>query len=284
MAKCSNCGALIPQGGSFCPRCGAQVTARPSSNRNRNRSRNPKAPGPETETASFPGQADPRYNDPAYTDPNAAANSAAYYNQTQPQLQNGAFANNYQTQPQVSMAAGQAAVTANPGRKLGTFFGICSFLFSIVGFFWSLRRTTHINITFYEFATSGATIPWRFAVIVCLVVAGCCHKTTNVVLALNVCAHPEVTPFVFDSYEAVRDYLLQSTRQSLRSDGEKMFAHVAGRFRWQQNVQALLGVIKSIVPEPGTKKPSFIKNLVWLFWNTRESLRQNIYKKWVKRR
>lgn len=103
-------------------------------------------------------------------------------------------------------------------------------------------------------------------------------------LALNVCAHPEVTPFVFDSYEAIRDYLLQSTRQSLRSDGEKMFAHVAGRFRWQQNVQALLGVIKSIVPEPGTKKPSFIKNLVWLFWNTRESLRQNIYKKWVKRR
>ena len=147
MAKCSNCGAVIPQGGSFCPRCGAQVTARPSSNRNRNRSRNPKAPGPETETASFPGQADPRYNDPAYTDPNAAANSAAYYNQTQPQLQNGAFANNYQTQPQVSMAAGQAAVTANPGRKLGTFFGICSFLFSIVGFFWSLHtRTTGLAI------------------------------------------------------------------------------------------------------------------------------------------
>jgi len=103
-------------------------------------------------------------------------------------------------------------------------------------------------------------------------------------LALNVCAHPEVTPFVFDSYEAIRDYLLQSTRLSLRSDGEKMHAYVSGRFRWEQNVQGLLDVIKSIVPEPSAKKPSFIKNLIWLFWEARESLRQNIYGKWVKRR
>ncbi len=103
-------------------------------------------------------------------------------------------------------------------------------------------------------------------------------------LALNVCAHPEVTPFVFDSYEAIRDYLLQSTRLSLRSDGEKMHAYVSGRFRWEQNVQGLLDVIKSIVPESSAKKPSFIKNLIWLFWEARESLRQNIYRKWVKRR
>jgi hypothetical protein len=103
-------------------------------------------------------------------------------------------------------------------------------------------------------------------------------------LALNVCAHPEVTPFVFDSYEAIRDYLLQSTRLSFRSDGEKMHAYVSGRFRWEQNVQGLLDVIKSIVPEPSAKKPSFIKNLIWLFWEARESLRQNIYRKWVKRR
>ena len=103
-------------------------------------------------------------------------------------------------------------------------------------------------------------------------------------LALNVCAHPEVTPFVFDSYEAVRDYLLQSTRQSLHSDGEKMHAYVSGRFRWEQNVQGLLEVFKSVVPEPSAKKPSFIKNLIWLFWEARESLRQNIYRKWVKRR
>ena len=102
-------------------------------------------------------------------------------------------------------------------------------------------------------------------------------------LALNVCAHPEVTPFVFSSYEGVRDYLMQSTKGSLRLDGEKMYGFVSSRFRWEQNVQSLLEVIKSVAPESNNKRASLFKSLIWLFWNTRESLRQKIYKKWVKK-
>ena len=102
-------------------------------------------------------------------------------------------------------------------------------------------------------------------------------------LALNVCAHPEVTPFVFSSYEGVRAYLMQSTKGSLRLDGEKMYSFVSARFRWEQNVQNLLDVIKSVAPESNNKKASFVKSLTWFFWNAREALRQNIYKKWVKR-
>lgn len=100
---------------------------------------------------------------------------------------------------------------------------------------------------------------------------------------LNLCVHPEVTPFVFDTYEALRDYLLKSTRLSLRSDGEKMHAYVSERFRWEQNVRSLLDVIGSVVPESSAKKPTFVKSLVWRFWEARESMRQNVYKKWVKR-
>jgi glycosyltransferase involved in cell wall biosynthesis len=102
-------------------------------------------------------------------------------------------------------------------------------------------------------------------------------------LALNVCAHPEVTPFVFSSYEGVRAYLMQSTKGSLRLDGEKMYSFVSERFRWEQNVQNLLDVIKSVAPESNNKKASFAKSLTCFFWNAREALRQNIYKKWVKR-
>ncbi len=155
MAKCTNCGAVIPQGGSFCPKCGAQLPARPSSNRNKNRSRNPKPQGNGPEAASSFGQTSPQGYNPEFIDPNAAVNNAAYYNQAQaqaqmqsqmqpqPMPQNNAYNNNYQAQPQVNMAAGQAAVvSADSGRKLGTFFGICSFLFSIVAFFWSMHTKT----------------------------------------------------------------------------------------------------------------------------------------------
>ena len=170
MAKCKNCGAVIPQGGSFCPKCGAQLPARPSSNRNRNRNKNPKPQDIGSEASAFSAQTVPQSYNPEFIDPNAAVNNAAYYNQAQfqgqsqfqgqgqgqaqgqaqaqaqiqpqPLPQNNAYNNNYQAQPQVNMAASQAAVSADPGRKLGTFFGVCSFLFSIVAFFWSLHTKT----------------------------------------------------------------------------------------------------------------------------------------------
>jgi glycosyltransferase involved in cell wall biosynthesis len=110
--------------------------------------------------------------------------------------------------------------------------------------------------------------------------AGFAHKPA---LALNLCAHPEVTPFAFDSYEAICDYLKKSTRESLRNDGEKMFAHVDSRFRWKQNGEELVKLIQAKCPNPASCRPSFGKGLFWLFWNAREMVRQNIYKKWIKK-
>lgn len=110
--------------------------------------------------------------------------------------------------------------------------------------------------------------------------AGFAHKPA---LALNVCAHPEVTPFVFSSYEEVRDYLKNSTRESLLADGEKMFKHVDAKFRWEYNGRELVGLLKELCPAPKNLKPSPMLKFRWLFWNLREFVRQNLYKKIVRR-
>jgi glycosyltransferase involved in cell wall biosynthesis len=110
--------------------------------------------------------------------------------------------------------------------------------------------------------------------------AGFAHKPA---LVLNLCAHPEVTPFVFDSYETLRDYLKNSTRDSLKADGEKMFAYVHTRFRWKQNGEKLVRLIRSSCSNPRFNRPMFSKKVLWAFWNFREFLRQKIYKKWKKR-
>ena len=107
--------------------------------------------------------------------------------------------------------------------------------------------------------------------------AGFAHKPA---LTLNHCAHPEVTPFVFGSYEEIRDYLKKSTRESLGKDGEKMFAHVHRRFRWEQNAHELAELIRLRCPNPVNRGPAFGKGVVWLFWSVREFVRQNFYKKW----
>lgn len=110
--------------------------------------------------------------------------------------------------------------------------------------------------------------------------AGFAHKPA---IALNVRVHPEVTPFVFNSYEEIRDYLRTATRSTLKADGEKMFQFVDSRFRWEQNGTALVGYIKSKCPAPASRRPAFGKNLVWSFWGLREFVRQNFYKKWKRR-
>jgi glycosyltransferase involved in cell wall biosynthesis len=110
--------------------------------------------------------------------------------------------------------------------------------------------------------------------------AGFAHKPA---FALNHCAHPEVTPFVFDSYEAIRDYLKKSTKESLRNDGEKMFDYVAPRFRWKLNGKKLLDLINEKCPNPRSHLISIEGGLVWTFWHIREFLRQKLYKKWKKR-
>lgn len=110
--------------------------------------------------------------------------------------------------------------------------------------------------------------------------AGFAHKPA---LALNHCAHPEVTPFVFNSYEEIRDYLKTATRSSLRADGEKMFQFVDSRFRWEQNGKELVKLIQAKCPSPVSCRSTFGKSIFWLFWNVREALRQNFYKKWIKR-
>ena len=127
--------------------------------------------------------------------------------------------------------------------------------------------------------------------------AGFAHRPA---LALNVCAHPEVTPFVFDGYEGIRDYIAGATAQSLRADGEKMFAFVDRRFRWEMNARRLLEFLERISkladsmspanvagiskPENAprspkkSRKPSPLFYVRWTFWQGREFVRNTFRK------
>ena len=137
--------------------------------------------------------------------------------------------------------------------------------------------------------------------------AGFAHRPA---LALNVCAHPEVTPFVFPGYEEIRDYIAGATAQSLRADGEKMFAFVDRRFRWEMNARRLLefleriskpadsmspanvadlsgnsagGASGSTPRDPGSlrkkpRKPSPLFHMRWGFWQCREFVRNTLRK------
>ena len=101
-------------------------------------------------------------------------------------------------------------------------------------------------------------------------------------LALDVCAHPEVTPFVFGNYEGIRDYLAAATAQSLAADGEKMFEFVDARFRWKMNAQRLLEFLEGICPAGKAaggsreKSPSLLFRLRWAFWRLREFVRNTV--------
>lgn len=137
--------------------------------------------------------------------------------------------------------------------------------------------------------------------------AGFAHRPA---LALNVCAHPEVTPFVFPGYEEIRDYIAGATAQSLRADGEKMFAFVDRRFRWEMNAQRFLefleriskpansvnpanaagisgssagGASGSAPRDPSSlrkksRKPSPLFYMRWGFWQCREFVRNTLRK------
>ena len=127
--------------------------------------------------------------------------------------------------------------------------------------------------------------------------AGFAHRPA---LALNVCAHPEVTPFVFDGYEEIRDYIAGATPESLRADGERMFAFVDARFRWEMNAQRFLEFLEGISkpansvnpanaaciskPENAprspkkSRKPSPLFYVRWTFWQGREFVRNTLRK------
>ena len=127
--------------------------------------------------------------------------------------------------------------------------------------------------------------------------AGFAHRPA---LALNVCAHPEVTPFVFPGYEEIRDYIAGATAQSLRADGENMFAFVDRRFRWEMNAQRFLEFLERISkpadsmspanaagiskPENAprspkkSRKPSPLFYVRWTFWQGREFVRNTFRK------
>lgn len=106
--------------------------------------------------------------------------------------------------------------------------------------------------------------------------AGFAHRPA---LALKLGPHEEVTPFTFESYESLRDYLKNSTRESLRADGERMFRHVEKKFRWKHNAEQLIDVIREICPSERSKSPDLKLKLYWAFWNAREFIRKNLYKK-----
>lgn len=109
-----------------------------------------------------------------------------------------------------------------------------------------------------------------------LVEAGFAHKPA---LALNLCAHPEVTPFVFDDYEGIRDYLKNATARSLGDDGEKMFAFVDGKFRSEYNGRRFAEIVAEVCPAPQNRSPGFAFGFYWMFWKLRNFVRVHAYQK-----
>lgn len=105
--------------------------------------------------------------------------------------------------------------------------------------------------------------------------AGFAHKPGY---ALNVCAHPEITPFTFECYEQIKERLENSTRRTLAEEGERMFLFVNERFRWQYNAQRLMEFLNSVCREPNGKSPSLGFHLRRLFWQGREAFRQSVYR------
>ena len=109
-----------------------------------------------------------------------------------------------------------------------------------------------------------------------LVEAGFAHKPA---LALNVCAHPEVTPFVFESYEGICDYLKKATRETLAADGAKMFQFVEGRFRSEDNGKKFAALLRELCPNPAGKRAGCVLGLYRAFWDLRDFVRTRIYQK-----
>lgn len=104
--------------------------------------------------------------------------------------------------------------------------------------------------------------------------AGFFHKPA---LALRLGPHPEVTPFVFDQYETLRDYLRQSTRESLCRDGQAMFEHVNARFQWRKNGETLVQLVWKMVGSEHTQRPDWPWWCWRLYWRIRESVRRAIF-------
>lgn len=104
--------------------------------------------------------------------------------------------------------------------------------------------------------------------------AGFFHKPA---FALRLGPHPEVTPFVFDLYEALRDYLKQSTRETLCRDGQAMFEYVNARFQWKYNGEQLVKLVQEMVGPQNSKRPDWPWWLWRMYWRIRESFRRTVY-------
>lgn len=61
--------------------------------------------------------------------------------------------------------------------------------------------------------------------------------------ALDLCAHPEVTPFVFEDLDSMRGKILSMDRDGLRREGAAMNAHVQ-RFSWQAHGHSFLELVQ----------------------------------------
>lgn len=92
-------------------------------------------------------------------------------------------------------------------------------------------------------------------------------------LALDIGPHGEVTPLVFPDYESVRDFLQNSTRESLKAEGEKCRAFAQARFSWKKNGEALVHLIHEIAPNPLHRRPGLYWHLACAFWRARQWVR-----------
>lgn len=67
--------------------------------------------------------------------------------------------------------------------------------------------------------------------------------------ALDLCAHPEVTPFVFPDVAAMREKILSIDREGLRAEGVIMNEHVQ-RFSWEAHARRFVELVEE-APQPG---------------------------------
>lgn len=83
--------------------------------------------------------------------------------------------------------------------------------------------------------------------------------------ALALCAHPEVSPFVFDTYEELRDAVSQKSREDFVRDG-LIAQEFCGKFTWRANVEALDSLLRSLErPSPTPRNLAMIVG-IRCFW------------------
>lgn len=83
--------------------------------------------------------------------------------------------------------------------------------------------------------------------------------------ALALCAHPEVSPFVYGTYEELRDAVSRKSREDFAADGRVAQAFCC-KFTWAENVARLDRLICSAARPAGNRRNPVVVSGVRAFW------------------